>query len=68
MQLPKGVTVAEVPMHGGTRSVRLADLARVYFGGNADMARGYRQAAAHVSGPALYAELMGPFYALLSAK
>lgn len=56
-----------LPMHRSTRTARLADVTSVYFGGNADMARGWRDAAAagQVSDPALYARQMRPFYALL---
>lgn len=53
-------------VHRSTRTARLADVARVYFGGNAEMARGWRDAAGQVSDPALYARQMRPFYALLA--
>jgi|SRR6185295_143304 len=56
-----------LPMHRSTRTARLADVTSVYFGGSAEMARGWRDAAAagQVSDPALYARQMRPFYALL---
>jgi hypothetical protein len=58
-----------LPICKASRTVRLQDLAHIYFADNMNMARGYREASTQTDrGPTLYACIMGPFYALLVNK